>query len=158
MSVVNIISGGVAHRSIRNRHSVLHLRTSRVAREHAHLDFLLLGATLGLIVFSILTLNSATAGDVPGSPHYFVTRQAAYAVVGLIVMGALAFIDYSRFRELKIGLYVGMMALIGGARTRRRHARLPAMDRAPVLPVPALGAREGPPDPRDLGVRDRPHP
>jgi rod shape determining protein RodA len=96
------------------------------------LDFLLLAATLGLIVFSLLTLNSATAADVPGSPHYFVTRQAAYAVVGLIAMAALAFIDYSRFRELKIGLYATMMALIlavlalgGVTRGSRRWIELP---------------------------------
>jgi rod shape determining protein RodA len=98
------------------------------------LDFLLLAATLGLIVFSLFTLNSATAADVPGSPHYFVTRQAAYAVVGLIAMAALAFIDYSRFRELKIGLYATMMALIlavlalgGVTRGSRRWIELPGL-------------------------------
>jgi rod shape determining protein RodA len=96
------------------------------------LDFLLLGATLGLIGFSIATLNAATATDVPGSPDYFVMRQAAYAIVGLIAMGAFAFVDYSRFRELKVGLYAAMMTLIvlvlalgGVTRGSRRWIELP---------------------------------
>src|SRR6185437_7293169 len=75
------------------------------------LDFLLLLATLGLIAFSLVTLNSATSAAT-ASPHYFATRQGLYAVVGLILMIAIASIDYSRFRELRTGLYVGMMGLI----------------------------------------------
>ena len=43
-------------------------------------------ATLGLIAFSLVTLDTATATDVPGSPDYFVIRQALYAVVGLALM------------------------------------------------------------------------
>src|SRR3954468_11961289 len=75
------------------------------------LDFLLLLATLGLIAFSLLTLDSA-ASEVTASPPYFAIRQGLYAVVGLVLMIALASIDYSRFRELRTGLYVGMMGLI----------------------------------------------
>src|SRR5687768_8578427 len=76
------------------------------------LDFLLLLGTLGLIAFSLVTLDTATATDIPGSPDYFVTRQAAYATVGLTLMIVLAAVDYSRFRELRVGLYAGMLSLI----------------------------------------------
>jgi rod shape determining protein RodA len=76
------------------------------------LDLLLLVATLGLIGFGLVTLDTATATDIPGSPDYFVIRQAAYAVIGVALMLALASIDYSRFRELRIGLYGGMLGLI----------------------------------------------
>jgi len=90
------------------------------------LDFIMLAATIGLLVFSIVTLASATSGD------YFVTRQTAYAVVGGVFMLALAFVDYSRLRELRYGLYVAMIGLIllvvaTGSATRgsRRRIELP---------------------------------
>src|SRR5919198_409964 len=86
-------------------------RFSEPRRRIFRVDFLLLLATLGLIGFSLVTLDSAIS-DVTASPHFFATRQGIYAVVGLILMAAIASIDYSRFRELKTGLYVGMMALI----------------------------------------------
>jgi rod shape determining protein RodA len=116
------------------------------------LDLLLILATLGLIGFSLATLDAATSADIPGSPHYFVTRQATYAVVGLVLMVVLASIDYSRFRELKVGLYVGMMALIlmvlglgGVTRGSRRWIELPFFRFQPseigkVLLVLALSA------------------
>src|SRR5947207_5218201 len=75
------------------------------------LDLLLLLATLGLIGFSLVTLDAATA-DATATAHFYATRQGIYAVVGLILMIAIASIDYSRFRELKTGLYVAMMGLI----------------------------------------------
>ncbi len=62
-------------------------------------------AALALVAFSIFTLGQATQGDVPGSPGYFVDRQIIYAVLGLIGMYTLARIDYSRFRELRVGIY-----------------------------------------------------
>lgn len=62
-------------------------------------------AALALIAFSVFTLGQATQGDVPGSPGYFVDRQIIYAVLGLIGMYVLARIDYSRFRELRVGIY-----------------------------------------------------
>ena len=115
------------------------------------LDFLLLLATLGLIAFSLVTLDSATS-DVASSPHYFATRQGIYAVIGLILMIVLASIDYSRFRELKNGLYVGMMGLIvivlalgGATRGSRRWIEIPFFRFQPselgkVLLVLALSA------------------
>jgi rod shape determining protein RodA len=114
------------------------------------LDFLLLLATLGLVGFSLVTLDSATS-DV-ASPHFYSTRQGIYAVVGLIVMIALASIDYSRFRELRTGLYVGMMGLIvmvlalgGATRGSRRWIEVPFFRFQPselgkVLLVLALSA------------------
>ena len=42
------------------------------------LDPLLLLATLGLVVASLISLNGATENDIPGQPHYYVFRQAIY--------------------------------------------------------------------------------
>jgi rod shape determining protein RodA len=76
------------------------------------LDFPLLAAAIGLIAFSIYTLGAATAEDVPGDPHYYVIRQAIYAVLGIALMLAVARVDYSRFRELRVGLYSAMVVSI----------------------------------------------
>jgi rod shape determining protein RodA len=76
------------------------------------LDFPLLAGAIGLIAFSIFTLGEATAEDVPGDPHYYVIRQAIYAVIGIALMLAVARVDYSRFRELRVGLYSAMIVSI----------------------------------------------
>jgi rod shape determining protein RodA len=96
------------------------------------LDPLLLGAALGLVGFSLFTLKAVTGGDVPHEPYYYVVRQAIYAVLGVAAMLAIARVDYSRFRELRVGLYTAMMAsivlvLVLGEATRgsRRWIELP---------------------------------
>jgi rod shape determining protein RodA len=96
------------------------------------LDPLLLFATLGLIGFGLFSLGKVTGGDVPHDPYYYVLRQAIYAVIGLALMLALARVDYSRFRELRVGLYTAMLGgivlvLLLGQATRgsRRWIELP---------------------------------
>jgi rod shape determining protein RodA len=76
------------------------------------MDALLLLATLGLIGFSIYTISTATRGDVPGDPWFFVYRQAAYAGIGIVLMLLVSRFDYSRVREWKAGLYVAMIGII----------------------------------------------
>ena len=71
----------------------------------AHLDWVLALSAIGLIAFSAFTLGQATTHDIPGSPNYYVERQAIYGVVGVIGMLILARIDYSCFRELRVGIY-----------------------------------------------------
>ena len=44
------------------------------------LDPLLLLAALGLIGFSLFTLEAVTGGDIPHDPYFYVVRQAIYAV------------------------------------------------------------------------------
>jgi rod shape determining protein RodA len=97
-----------------------------------HLDLLLIGAALGLIAFSVYTLSVTTTEDVANNPHFYVIRQSIYAVVGVAVMLALARVDYSRFRELRVGIYSAMIAsivlvLMLGQATRgsRRWIELP---------------------------------
>jgi rod shape determining protein RodA len=68
-------------------------------------DWMLLAATLGLIVCSLVTVGDATRDDVPGSPHYYLDRQLLFAIIGLVLMVAISRMDYSRLRELKYGLY-----------------------------------------------------
>jgi rod shape determining protein RodA len=108
-------------------------RGERVDRPSlTNLDPLLLIAVVGLGVISVVTLALVTRGDVPGDPLYFPLRQGIYFVVGIVLMLALARIDYSRFRDLRVGLYSVMIAgivlvLLTGTATRgsRRWIELP---------------------------------
>ena len=98
----------------------------------AHMDWPLLIAAIGLMGFSVFTLGQATQNDVPGDPNYFVERQAIYALLGIVGMLALTRIDYSRFRELRVGIYtflcvsISLVFVFGfAARGSRRAFELP---------------------------------
>jgi len=129
----------------------------------AHMDWPLAFAAVALVAFSVLTLGQATRHDVPGSPDYYLERQAIYALLGVIGMFALTRIDYSRFRELRVGLYTFLCASVAlvfvfgfAARGSRRAFELPFFSFQPselgkLLLVLALagfvidGARRGSP-------------
>ena len=116
------------------------------------MDPLLLAASLGLILCSLYTIAGATADDVTGNPLYYVSRQAIYAGVGVALMFLIARFDYSRLRELKLGIYAGMLSLIllvlvvgGATRGSRRWIELPFFTFQPsefgkVLLIIALSA------------------
>jgi len=74
-------------------------------------DPLLILAALGLVACSLVTLHGATRTAVPGSPLYYVERQAIYAGIGLLVAIVLWRVDYSRLRGYRLGLYGAMIAL-----------------------------------------------
>jgi rod shape determining protein RodA len=76
------------------------------------IDPLLFLAAVGLIGCSVFVVGNATQDDIPGSPTYYLVRQAAYGVVGIVLMTILARIDYSRFREWRWGIYGTMIGLI----------------------------------------------
>ena len=76
------------------------------------LDPVLLIAGLGIVMFSVYTLGVATQDDFPGDPYHYAIRQAIYGVIGTAAMLALARIDYSRFRELRVGIYTAMIGAI----------------------------------------------
>ncbi len=97
-----------------------------------YLDGLMAVAAVALVGFSVFTLSQATLGDVVGDRYYYVERQAIYAGLGIIGMALLARIDYSRFRELRVGIYtflcvsVSMVFVFGfAARGSRRSFDLP---------------------------------
>jgi rod shape determining protein RodA len=127
----------------------------------AHMDWPLALAAVGLIAFSVFTLGQATSHDVPGNPGYYVDRQVIYGVLGVIAMLVLARIDYSRFRELRVGIYtflctsIALIFVFGfAAKGSRRAFDLPFFSFQPselgkILLVLALagfvidGARRG---------------
>ena len=98
----------------------------------AHMDFFLAFAAIGLVAFSCFTLGQATKTDVPGSPNYYIERQAIYGIVGVIGMLVLGRVDYSRFRELRVGIYtfvcisIALVFVVGAAALgSRRSFELP---------------------------------
>jgi rod shape determining protein RodA len=78
----------------------------------AHMDWPLTIAAVALVAFSAFTLGQATQHDVPGSPNYYLDRQAIYGVLGVVGMLLLTRIDYSRFRELRVGIYTFLCASV----------------------------------------------
>jgi rod shape determining protein RodA len=76
------------------------------------MDPLLLLATLGLTACSVYVVGSATQDDIAGSPNYYLYRQLAYGLVGIVFMFALSRFDYSRLREWRFGIYGTMIGLI----------------------------------------------
>ncbi|CAB5029384.1 unannotated protein [freshwater metagenome] len=115
-------------------------------------DLVLVLATVGLAVCSLLTIAAATETDIPGSPDYFVIRQLVYFIVGGGLAVFLWRTDYSRLRELKYFLYglliVSILTVIvfgSVARGSRRAVDLPlfsfqASELGKVLLVVSLSA------------------
>jgi len=81
-------------------------------RPWLQLDPLLLVASVALVGFGSYVVGTATTGDIPGNPNYYLTRQIAYGVVGLVLMLLMARFDYSRLREWKLGVYGATIGLI----------------------------------------------
>ena len=118
----------------------------------SYFDGVMLAAAIGLIAFSVFTLFESTGEDIPGDPLYFVLRQTVYALIGIVLMFAVARVDYSRFRELRVGIYSAMIASIclvlvfgAAARGSRRWIELPYFrfqpsELAKVLLIVALAA------------------
>ncbi|HEY6638660.1 MAG TPA: FtsW/RodA/SpoVE family cell cycle protein, partial [Solirubrobacterales bacterium] len=80
-----------------------------------YVDPILLFASIGLIAFSVFTLASSTQHELAANPNYFVVRQVLYGVVGIALMIAVSRIDYTRLRELRVGIYgfmVGSIAFV----------------------------------------------
>ena len=126
--------------------------TRRAAGLRLPFDPLLALAAIGLMAASLVTLDASTRTEVPGEPHYYVTRQAVFFAVGAVLAIVLSRIDYSRLRELKYGIYGLLMASLvivavfgGVTRGERRAIQLPyfevqASELGKVLLVAALAA------------------
>jgi rod shape determining protein RodA len=85
--------------------------TRSSARPRLLFDPLLLLATFGLVVISVIAIGGSTRTDIAGAPNFFAHRQIAYAVIGTVLMLVISRFDYSRLREFKIGIYGLMIAL-----------------------------------------------
>jgi len=77
-----------------------------------NIDGVLLAAAVGLIAFSVFTLESASRHEVAADPLYFAVRQSIYGVLGIALMIAVSHIDYTRLRELRVSIYAFMVGSI----------------------------------------------
>ncbi len=81
----------------------------------ARFDVVLLGTALLLAVTGVVMIYSATRGKLSlagEDPHYYLKRQAAYVIIGLAVMLALAVFDYRRLEQVSTLLYVGTVVAL----------------------------------------------
>jgi rod shape determining protein RodA len=159
----------VATRSRRARPEPFSVRPGIAERlSLPYMDGALAFAATALAAVSVFVLSQATRHDVPGDPGYYSNRQTIYAVLGIVGMYLLARVDYSRFRELRVGIYtflcvsISLVFVFGfAARGSRRAFNLPFFSFQPselgkLLLVLALagfvidGARRGSPKQRTL--------
>ena len=70
-----------------------------------HLDYLLLAATGGLLVYGLWVLEAVTENDVAGDPGYYVFRQTIYVAVGVVLLALAAAVDPSAYRRVRWPLY-----------------------------------------------------
>jgi rod shape determining protein RodA len=78
----------------------------------ARVDWLLLGATLGLVGFGLWAIAGITRHDVPGEPDYYVVRQAIFAGAGGVALLLALLIDPGVYRRLKVPVYLGTLGLM----------------------------------------------
>ena len=74
-------------------------------------DPLLLLATVGLAAISLTAIGVSTQDDIPGDPWYYLTRQAVFFAVGLVLVVVISRLDYSGLRQAKYLIYGGMLLL-----------------------------------------------
>jgi rod shape determining protein RodA len=68
--------------------------------------------TLILGAVGLVMIYSATRGKLALNgldPHYYLKRQAAFMVIGVVVMIGLALLDYRRLEQISTVLYVGIV-------------------------------------------------
>jgi cell division protein FtsW (lipid II flippase) len=70
-----------------------------------HIDYLLLAATAGLVIYGMTVIYFATRHDVQGAPLYFVRQQVVALVLGVIAAAVLTVIDYEFYRRFQWALY-----------------------------------------------------
>jgi rod shape determining protein RodA len=77
-----------------------------------HLDYLLLLATAGLIVYGVTMIYFATRHDYVNSPLYFVRQQLIAVAVGVVAAVVVSLLDYEIYRRFQWVLYAIAVALL----------------------------------------------
>ncbi len=80
-----------------------------------HIDFMLVGATVGIAVLGLLMVYSSTRRQqtVAGvEPNFYLKRQALFIAIGLVLMLAIVFVDYRVLQDLAPPIYIGTVVLL----------------------------------------------
>ncbi len=76
-----------------------------------HVDVALIGATVALALIGVVTVYSATRSQYG---HYYLERQAIWVVLGMVIMVAVALVDYRRLAAWGYPIYgLVVISLIG---------------------------------------------
>ena len=70
-----------------------------------HLDYVLLAAAGGLLVFGVTMIYFATRHDTLTTPFYYARNQIVFAAVGVAALFALSLVDYEHYRRWQWPLY-----------------------------------------------------
>lgn len=122
------MSTSVSHRPATGRFLALRVDVVLV------LSTLALAACGVVLVYSATRSNSVLLAD-GFSPHYFVSRQAAYALVGLVVMVVLVALDYRWLEHASTLLYLVMVLALLAMFSGIGHSALGATRWVQVGPV-----------------------
>jgi rod shape determining protein RodA len=77
-----------------------------------HLDYLLILATAGLIVYGVAMIYFATRHDFHGQPFVYVRQQLIAVAVGLVALIVVSLLDYELYRRFQWVLYLVAVVLV----------------------------------------------
>jgi rod shape determining protein RodA len=90
------------------------------------LDWTLLAVVAAIVGYGLWAIDGITQDDVPADPHYYLKRQAAYALIGLVGLIGAALIDpqfYRRNSRVIYGVLIVMLAAVPFLGTEIRNTR-----------------------------------
>ena len=79
------------------------------------LDWVMLGALVGLVAFGLWAIDGITRLDVAGDPEYYVVRQAIFAFIGSVGLVGALLIDpdyYRRYRKVIYAVAIGLLLVV----------------------------------------------
>jgi rod shape determining protein RodA len=77
-----------------------------------HLDYLLVLATAGLIVYGVTMIYFATRHDIDGVPFYYVRQQLIAVAVGIAAAVVVSLLDYELYRRFQWLLYAVAVLIV----------------------------------------------
>ncbi|HXY85867.1 MAG TPA: rod shape-determining protein RodA [Gaiellaceae bacterium] len=83
-----------------------------VASVLRRLDWVLLGAVLGVAAYGLWAIAGITRHDVPGNPNYYLVRQGIFVAVGLVGLGCAVLIDPAWYGRRWRLIYAGTILVI----------------------------------------------
>jgi rod shape determining protein RodA len=86
--------------------------TVGVATFVRRLDWILIGSVSALVGYGLWAIADITRRDVTGDPHYYLTRQAVYASIGVLGLVAVVLIDPEVYRTRWRAIFGGTSFLI----------------------------------------------
>ncbi len=99
---------------------------AREASMLRNLDWALLLAVAALVGYGLWAIAGITKHDIEGNPNYYVTRQAVYALIGVVGMVAFIFLEpgfWRRHAKVVYGLVIAVLVVAPVFGAEVRHTR-----------------------------------